>query len=172
MGILSFKHLKPQQAGNTPQETKGAADVVRTTSTQAEAKPVRVETTAPERTAKQQPGILSFRNLKPGSRGQAGAVPPAAPPATSPTTQPITQRTTYRIPSVANTARLTAVNYCQGCDRFWPAMTPTDVNPYGRCRRDNAPGEEGMCEVWRIIPPAAPVSMCWYKLQALKKGQP
>jgi hypothetical protein len=156
MSVLSFKHLKPKTAAtnNATGENKGG--VVRNIP----AGEVKVDRPEERGQSKQ---ALSFRHLKPGA---AVASPPAV--SVQPSTQNrLTERTTYRIPSVADTARLTSVNYCQGCDRFWPATPPTDTNPYGRCRRDNAPGEEGMCEVWRIIPPAAPVSMCWYKLHPI-----
>lgn len=70
----------------------------------------------------------------------------------------------YRYPSVAKTARIAAVNFCQHCPRFLPASENErqNGNPYGRCLRSGEDGSDE--EVWKVIPVAAKVARCYYHI--------
>jgi len=71
---------------------------------------------------------------------------------------------TYRIPAIALTAKLSKVNYCQGCDRFSRAESGDVEGGYGWCLRV-VDGEE----VMRPIPKSAAVSRCWYWMEYEKE---
>lgn len=79
----------------------------------------------------------------------------------------------FRIPAVMPTALLVSVNYCQGCDRFIPAVVEgyKDVEgrkpkfsrgAYGKCLR-MFDSETGM-ESWKEIPATATVSKCFFMI--------
>lgn len=73
----------------------------------------------------------------------------------------------YRIPAVALTARLSAVNYCQGCDRFIKADTGATISGgYGWCLRKGKIGSDD--EEWKPIPESAKVEQCRYWIEFLK----
>jgi len=114
--------------------------------------------------------ILSFAHLK--GKKPADASPPAPAPQPTPLTpvqdappQPRIRVQSARGIGTMKTALLAAVNYCDGCPRFWPSDDNEKAQgvPYGRCCRD----DKGEYEVWRSIPLTATVAKCWYHQQEI-----
>lgn len=133
MAVLSFSHLKKSPYQEAPK-----------TAPESIQRPVAIG------------GVLSFAHLK---KETVPVVPvvPSLPVVRPKTKQPILQR----VLGIMRTARITAVNYCAGCPRFWPA-DENDIKQgvlYGRCDRSDDPDEQ----VWRSIPTTTTVAKCWYR---------
>ena len=171
MRVLSFAHLKQQ---NLHDEQRTALEVVYHGNTPVGG--VRPSDSGPTATGKR---VLSFAHLKATMKPEApsakasGSVldDKSVPEVKMLPAADYPSRTTWRIPAVALSARVMAVDYCRGCSRFMPAeeWEKEKGNPYGRCQRDDQDGYE----VWKIIPPTAIVKRCWYWIQEEKnkKGE-
>ena len=147
MAIMSFAHLKtkntPEQVPVTTPPPSGLSTVVRN------------QPAANDNRPSASPGIMSFAHLKTRS--------PKPDPAIihEEETQPSVPRI-FRIPFVAPSALLIAVNYCQGCGRFLPAgeAEKPHGNPYGRCLREGEIGSGR--EIWKVIKRHVTVSRCFF----------
>ena len=141
MTVMSFANLKtknhPEQERHPAPSPSGPATVVRNQGIRPSSSP----------------GIMSFAHLKRPDTTRPAVVREEEKPAP--------RHRVFSIPSVMPTAKLAAVNYCQGCPRFIPTTDAEKPygNPYGRCLRD---GEiDSGHEVWKIITIGISVSSCY-----------
>jgi len=100
--------------------------------------------------------MMSFAHLK-TKRSAHGSSPIQAAPV------PVQRLQRPKGIGIMKTAFLAAVNYCEGCPRFWPSDDQEKETgaPYGRCCRSS---EDGV-EEWKSIPLTARVSRCWYHME-------
>lgn len=161
MAVLSFAHLK-NRTTNTVHEEK---------NTHGTESPVHGQEKPGPPSPPAAAGVLSFAHLKGRARGERPVIKRSTKKDPADGVPSITDpcgggRTFYRIPGVAKSALLVAVNFCEGCDRFLPATEQEKPygNTYGRCLRDGEIDSDTEEELWRVIPEDATVARCYYFL--------
>jgi len=151
MAVLNFAHLKNRKA-------KPAAVTTPQTTTQKTEQKTRHGPPAGG-SGGVGGGVMSFAHLKNRKTAQE---PTAHTPKPVSDEKQVMRLQRLQGIGIMPSARLAAVNYCNGCPRFWAA----DENEkkagveYGRCQRSLDDG----VETWRIIPLSARVYRCAYHL--------